>query len=554
MDDLFRGDVGFYGPVSINDKNLGIPISPYMYAKKSDCNKIAGIVHRFGRSMPDRNALQDKYHRFAIGFIDQYVPKLTRDDVPSFDEWLQYSTYSKHRKDSLRETRDEMSHVTRDMCNSKSFIKDEGYGEMKNPRIINSPSDYFKVIIQPLQKAADEKMFHDPVMSKWFIKGTDPRTWVERMENTFGGAKVINTDFRSFECHHRGVFAKVIWHWQMHMYRNLFVSRAHKNLIHKLILGTNVNKMGNVSATIDETLMSGVAWTSSGNAVLNLTINCFLALEEMFPDLEPEELVAKAHLFIGLFEGDDGVFINVGQRDERAKELGVLLTFKKTQDYSTAEFCSMVVPRGETALSYDFRKAIQNFSILPVKYAGANDSVCKALVRAKAMSYKYMYGSSPIVGELALKLLEMTSGIDVSGVLDVLDDRKRIIVDKFLEGVHSSKGALLRERPVISWAARCNYAEVFGISPEQQLVLEAQIRGSKGPVLSLDISQFYDRQQLEMSMLYQSTEPGPAYYPLQANAFVRSIVSDGLKGTTRVRCARVDKAFEPCALPPGYGQ
>lgn len=553
VNDLFRHDVGFYGKIRIEDAGLGIPISPYMYDKKSDCNKVAGITHRFGRKMPQDTASQAEFYKFAVGFIKRYVPQLVPEDVPSFEEWLESTNHSGERKKQLYEARSEVLYTVKSMCNSKSFIKDEGYGEMKNPRIINSPSDHFKAIIQPLQKAADKRMFTDPVMSKWFIKGTDPSQWVKRMEDTFGGQPVINTDFKSFECHHRGPFAKVIWFWQMHMFRNLFISRAHKNMICRVILGTNVNKMGNLSATIDETLMSGVPWTSSANAILNLTMNAYFAMKVLHPQDSVGSLVRHAADFRALFEGDDGLFENVGQTEQQAKDLGVLLTFSRAPDYSTAKFCSMVVPRGETTLSYDFKKAMINFTILPVKYAGARESICNALIRAKALSYRHMYGHSPIVGELACKLLELTRGVDVSCVLDVLDDRKKEILkaamtERTPEGKHT-----YHIRPNVSWAARCNYELVFGISPEEQLDIERQIRESEGPALKLNIQGFFDRQQIDMSLAYQFDTPGEEYFPLRANAYVRSVIENDLKGTGRYRCERVDRGFDPCAVPPGYG-
>jgi hypothetical protein len=499
--------------------------------------------------MPEAQENQQRFYEYARKFIRAYVPQLTRLDILNFDEWLARTPYSQARKDYLANVRDELTHADKKICDSKSFIKDESYGEPKNPRLINSPSDESKTILGPLQKAMDEKMFHDPIMSRWFIKGTDPRTWIDRMEETFHSEKVINTDFSSFECHHRGVFAKVIWFWQMHMSRNIFVSRCHKRMISRLIRGTNHSKLSKCTSDIDETLMSGVPWTSSANGILNLIINSYLAMNHKYPTQNVDFLVREALTFRGLFEGDDGLFEDVGQTEKAARDLGVKLDLIRCRDYSFASFCSMVAPRGETSLCYDFRKAFTNFTMLPAKYKDASETKCMALIRAKAMSYKYMYGNSPIVGAMAYKLLEMTKSIDYRPALDVLDERKRELVAKAAD----SKCA--KEVPEISAYSRHIYSAVFGISAEDQIELEETIMTANSFPIRCDLQKFYKTRDIVLSSTHCNSWPEPELYPTKPPPPIAAIIADGaLRGRTRSRCSRIDSAFDPLSIAPTYNR
>lgn len=544
--DFIRPCVGAWCQIRLIDSNSLRPILPYKYNQKSLTNQLAGIIHRYGRAMPQPTVDTRKFYAYGCAFISLYVPKCTKDDVIDYDTWLRESSYSCSRKVYLDGVRHSLYCIWKKTCDSKSFVKDECYCKPKQPRLINSPSDESKVILGPLQKAMDHKMFTDPVCGKWFIKGTNPATWTERMEQAFAGRKVINTDFTSFECHHRGDFARLVWKWQEHMWGDLCLSAGHKNMIRRLIRGTNFSALNRCTSLIDETLMSGVPWTSSANAILNLLINSYSAMVALHPTYTAPQLAKAAINFNGLFEGDDGIFEDYGQSTETTKALGVVLKFDRFPDYSTAKFCSMVVPRGESALAYDFKKAFMTFTLLPASLAQCRETTCRALLRAKAMSYMHMYHSSPIVGALAYKVLDLTRSLDIRPVLHTLEERKREIIHAALQ----DKSYL--RKPTVSDASRIVYEQVFKISPDEQIRIEQEILNSPGPEISANISGYFSVQDLALDD-HCSPFYDPEIFPTNPPELVKQIVADGrLKGKSRTRCLKVDNSFGYHPVHPYY--
>lgn len=508
-----------------------------------------------------------RFVEFAKKMVLEHVPTLDPKEVMNFEEWLEHSSYSGNRKDQLRLERERIISGKMKWCNSKAFIKYEGYDKAdKPPRIINSPSDAVKTILGPYQASMDHAMFTK--LQRWFVKGTDPRTWVEKQEQAFGTMKVINTDFSSFECHHRGAMAYIVWFWQMHMLRDVFAAhasgkRAHKNFINKLIRGSNVNYMGKIKVKIDETLMSGVAWTSSSNGLLNWLINSFLCLNHGNETDGIDDLVRESHSFRGMFEGDDGVFEDRGQTDDEAECLGVMLVMKRYDNYEQADFCSMTFVRGEPAMAYDWRRAVRNLCLIPMQYIDSNDSKLKSLLRAKALSYSYLYHDSPIVGELAKKVLDLTRGYCCDGVLGVLEVHKRQFIAKALSE------RLYHHVPNPSPAMRVAYAAKFGISPAEQLLMERQIRNS-GEEIKIDMLHWWKPEHLELALNYLSASREPIkIQPFQRELFfqdskkkalgsasdiIRQFAAEGRRGKSRKRVKELDKQLDSVhhAIPFSY--
>lgn len=527
--DSVRTIGGFYSDVRVEDTAIDQPIYNYFYNTRSASNQATGVMHRFGCKMELK--VTDRFMKYAKTVIRKLKP-LEHWELISEEEWLEQSSYSEARKQQLRDAREKCNTSNVSYCNSKSFIKKESFPKPNAPRIINSPDDKIKIILGSLQASIDKSMFRQ--WKHWFVKGTDPKDWVNRMQETFGNMGVINTDFSSFECHHRGRLAELVFYWQMHMLRNVHASRAQKRFRWKLIRGTNRNKMDKLVAEIDETLMSGVAWTSSANGLLNFLINSYLCLNHGNEDLSIDELVSNLDHFKGLFEGDDGIFEDRGQRAEAAKELGLKLKFDRYPTYAGASFCSMVVFPGEQDLCYDFKKALTNFTQLPDEYRNSSELKCMALLRAKALSYKYVYGNSPIVGVLADKVLELTRSIDARGSLAVLEGPKREYAEKAL----LRKDYLNPCRPTDT--TREAYARKFKISPEEQIFIENEIKAS-GKRIRVSIAHHFKPEQLLMSIRHLTDHDECTSIPVTVPPRVASALRLGINGKSCIRVAKVDK-------------
>jgi hypothetical protein len=359
-------------------------------------------------------------------------------------------------------------------------------------------------------------------MRRWFVKGTDPKTWPTRLEETFGGSRVINTDFTSFECHHRGVYAELVYFWMMHMTRRVFITRGHRRLLAKIILGRNANRFSRLSASLDQTLMSGLPWTSSANGFLNLTINAYLVVKSRHPTLTVDELVEKADGFKGVFEGDDGLYEFEDISPALIAALGVKLDLDVYSDYSRAGFCSIQVVRGQNSLCVDYRKVLGNFFELPRKYIGCSDVKAISLLRARALSYSHIAHDSPVVGALAYRMCELTKGLDISGVTGVLDDRKKEFVEKAL------RSRDYMSKPNVTDSMRLAYMDAFGVTPVEQLQLEAEIMEGTLDGFHLSLSHRWNAAELDVGRRFLSEAPGRVFITDTFNPAYRDVLIRGL--------------------------
>lgn len=485
-----RKCVGLTPKICFLDRQLRLPLTGFTY-QPSITNEIASAMHRYGADMPTTSPLDAEFEAFAKCVIHT-LPKLTKDDLIPFEQWV--SKYPKKRQEYLRKIHASIEKTDASFATSASFLKAEQYAEPKIPRSINAPSDEAKVILGPLQESIDKKMFKS--RPDVFVKGSDPLTWPDRLENILGDLPCVNTDFSSFECHHRGRFANVIWYWQMHMLRDVHKNKFHKNLICALIKGKNVCRYRNSTASIVETLMSGVAWTSSANGVLNWLINCYLSAKHLMPNASPSELALYSKKFKCQFEGDDGIFEDVGVPDSLIAQLSIRLDFQRKRNYTEAHFCSQVIDRQERMLCYDWRKMLMKISCIPIKWKGCKDATEKTLLRGMALSYQYLYARSPVVSAIILKILDLTRGHDVRKLIAGCS------LDQMTLDRMTAAGRAMTRMPEISAGTRSVYEQAFGLSPSEQIRLETEILASKDETTLLDMSTYWTVLQTDAAIRF----------------------------------------------------
>lgn len=459
-------------------------------------NQIAACVHRFGRDMPMiEGKLGKDFTEYAKAFIVTHFTPLQPDEVLDFAAWLDKTPYSQGRKDYLTITRWEAERLEETFCDSKSFLKKEGYGKIKQPRAINSYVDASKAILGPLQHAIDKKTFS----TKWFVKGKNPNTWPQLLLERFGDNPVMGTDFSSFEAHHRGAFAFVVHYWVMHMVRDCGQSNAYLRLVSRMMRGTNKTEFSAIRAEIDERLMSGAMWTSSANGVLNLLIMSYLNARTCNKTAPPAELATNIdEYFQGFVEGDDGICIDRQVEQSLIDRLGVVLKFETASHFSRASFCGIVCDVSDpTKLEVikDPIKVLRNFFIIDGKYANSSDKVHMALLRAKAYSLMCNHHNSPIIGPLCDKVCEMTRGVSIRVTSET--DFKR----SFIEETLAKK--LWQKKSHVTPASRLLTEEMFGVTCEQQLRFERTIAAATGEI-RLDLSEFaspHEREYIETNVV-----------------------------------------------------
>lgn len=449
-----------------------VPLVPRIPDRDFPENQVLSAISRFATEMPsgDQNTLEE-FWEFARRFIERLWPLgVEPDDVPNFKQWLESCNYSGGRKRALFDLRKDLSILElhgRDAYHvCQSFVKHETYPTYKAPRAINSLSDISKTIVGPLCKAIDTATFK----SRFFVKGSNPKTWPERLEELFGGVPVLGTDFTAFESHHTGVFARIVKHWMMHMVRRLPNAKLAKDMIHLLCDMRNVCKFKHITCEVDQRLMSGAMWTSSANGVLNLIINAFLAVKAVGTKTLEEQVRWAVEDFKGVFEGDDGLSVDYGQCPKLIESLGLVLVLERQPDYGEAGFCGIVCPRFNPQVAKDPQGVLENFFWLAPRYASWSRNKQLGLLRAKAMSYKYTFGDCPIIGALCDWALYRTRS--VTARWECVNSTWRCVSTEIESGFDHGTRAQVR------LASRTIVDRRFGISVDQQLSFEKAFEAS----------------------------------------------------------------------------
>ena len=471
----------------IRNPHTGVPdLIPYNPDKQHLDNYLAAAFHRFCRRMDEPDpATADEFERFCKSFIVNKVDQLVDSDLLTVDQWLEGTKYKPARREYLGKLAAKTTTIYSWEFFCACFLKDEHYMEDKNPRAINSPSDVTKAVLGPLVKSIEKKFFKQ--FSHIFVKGSDPRTWPERLRNMFGDRSVMETDFKSFESHHRGVYSRVVHFFFMHMLRGTSMANSERRMISQLVLGTNVCQFQDVEVIVEERLMSGVLWTSLANGLLNFLILAFLNTTTMRPDLSPEQRVETIpEHFVGLVEGDDGICLNNSIPESLIKKMGLMLEFDVHSKFSEASFCGCVCDPDSLAIALDPLKILRSFFYLPGKYVRSSRKVKLALLRAKALSYTVTAPKCPVVRPLVDRILEITRGMSVDGVIAEFEAHKQDMIRVAQEELRQSRDY---RRGKIPDSMRFVVWQRFGVSPEEQLIMEDAIERWDGSTdLMMDLS------------------------------------------------------------------
>lgn len=460
--------------VGIVDGTMKPWIPPFVPAKKDMHSHIASAMKRYGVRMPEQDAGEIAvFEQYCKGFIETYFkPPVS---MPTFEEWLEHSKYPGWRREELREVARRTNYARpgnkrEDWFYAQSFIKDESYPEPKIARTINALSDEIKCIYGPAFHAID-KATYATLGGKWFIKGTNPRELPKRMAALFGDRPVVETDFSSFESHHRGAFNRIVRHWMMHMVRGFpRCGRQWKKTLSRIVHGTNTCRYSTIEVTLDETLMSGASWTSSSNGVMNLLIMSYIWARSSRPDLGVRELIELAKEFPGLVEGDDGISVDTGFDEAIVKKLGLKLKFERHARFGEANFCGVVMGEDGEVMT-DPKEFIRKFYLLPQSLAHASEKKKMAYLRCKAMSALVQYRNCPVVGPIAQSVMDRTKGYDIRGVIGQFD---RYTQDKIRNAL-AMKKTLASETTHIKDTTRIAMEQRYGLVTRLQREIEEKV-------------------------------------------------------------------------------
>jgi predicted nucleic acid-binding Zn-ribbon protein len=334
----------------------------------------------------------------------------------------------------------------------------------------------------------------------------------------------METDFSSFEAHHRDGFAEIGRFWMMHMCRECGTN-GFRRMVSRMLKGTNTSVFKSITASVDERLMSGAMWTSSQNGVLNLLIMSYLNGRTMFPDVDPTSLAHNVDsFFCGLVEGDDGICRDRRVDPSLISSLGIDLKFKTFKHFGDASFCGNVCDPFELRVVSDPIKVLKNFFVLPSKYRGSRETLCNAMLRAKALSYKYSLNDCPIIGPLCHSICNLTRSVSIDSALTELEDHKRDLVRR------SVLAKTWKDEPNITQRSRELVESHFGVSIAKQLEIEQIISQSSDGHYKLDLYQFMTTDDLMLSDYVTTVDAPIPVFPLNhVNPIITDVFRNGLK-------------------------
>lgn len=490
-----------------------------MFHPDMDClaNRIGAVVHRVGRLMPQPDVvIMRQFLDFAFLFITGRIASVVPGDVLTAENFVKTGPWTGGRKLDLLRLLRVTTTVAEDrlyqkVAGSKCFIKDEGYEEPKHARAICSPSDLSKVLVGNLISAADHATFES--LRAWSVKGTDPRDWPRREREMFSDGPVFCTDFSSFEAHHRGVYSHIVWIWIKHMLRGIDGISVQRRLIRALILGRNVMEFKGVTFKLDRRLMSGSCWTSSANFMLNLLSMSFLFFRAEMPMGNPHIWVQNFDRFVGLVEGDDGICRQFAVNQLDITRMGLRLEMEFHPNFSSAGFCSIYCNPVDLECVKDPRKILRSFFWLPTKYAKCAKNKVLGLIRAKALSYKYLLGNNPIVGHLCDWVLFRTRS------------KRAIWWEPMYLLEHIDKKLLLaswRNKSVVSDFSRQYVHHNFGISPQLQRSIESSFDWGSD-VVKFDFSFLADDRVYELGRVMVSRSEKFQHPEFEPDALIQAL-------------------------------
>jgi len=492
--------------LGIYDSILGTPVLPLSYPDRKDpVNQLAGFISRVGAMMPERDeARTEHFEAYATAFI-MTLPSLGENDVPNLLAALAKTSYNKSWQEYLAQIRDANRHWNSETDLIKMFIKlepsswgvdAEGTEIPGEPRCINAQSAIATSLLLPLFQEIDKVIFnHDG--HKYFVKGMAPRAIPKLLIERMGSGAVMTNDFSSFEAHHTGVYARILFKLFMHMIRRLPNKKPLKALLHKMTMGVNRIKGFYFSMVLLQRMMSGVLWTSSGNGFLNLLFMSYISQVKPgeYPDVTKMVAWTRSS-FSGVVEGDDSIMplpdAEVADVKTIVAELGLNAKIEIFESVDRAGFCGVQCDTKSMVSVRDPIKAIRKAQALPMKFLDSSAKVHKAYLRGVAISGKDIAGDTPIYGAYCDWVLAQTRGYDTERYRGDLDTYQR---DTFDAAV---KRKIWQMPANVSTSSRGLVEELYGIPVALQIDIEERIRNSAGK-LELPISLFMSKPQIAHS-------------------------------------------------------
>lgn len=316
------------------------------------------------------------------------------------DDWLAHSNYTAARAAELKKLASDYMNGDIDMnriylCDS--FIKSEMYDEIKEARIINARTDWFKVIAGPYIHAIEKLVYDDH-----FVKHKTPAQIVKRLNKLRSvGSIFMETDYSSFE----GSFDPELQrHVERALWDHMLVDYPEiLSIIQRAYSRSHIRYKNRAHAIFEGSRMSGDMWTSLANGFTNKMINEYMAM------------CARDNEYDYLVEGDDAIICSSSRWDtDIPARLGFKLTLETASDFNELSFCGLNAVDG--VLIPNVRKILTRYGYTAeMKYymdVKTNNQRYRDLMYSKACSLLATSAKVPVLGELARQQMRVWNGVN----------------------------------------------------------------------------------------------------------------------------------------------
>jgi hypothetical protein len=327
------------------------------------------------------------------------------------------------------------------------------------------------------------------------------------------GAKYFWGDFTSFESHFTPEIMEAIeFVMYEYMVQHLPGGAEFMRLCHEVLAGTNHCILKYFTIDVNGRRMSGEMNTSLGNGFTNLMLILFL-FSEIGEVVNP------------VVEGDDSntSFMERCPTAEDFAKLGFTIKCGVSDNFEEMSFCGMIFDPDDLVNITDPLKVLSTFGWARSAYTRYSTNKLRALLRCKSLSYLHQYSGAPIIQELALYGLRMTSGVDVRSFLK--RDRSLGVWERtmYLDAVAFFKANPKLPLRKVPFNTRHLCERMFGTSPEQQVQVELYLSSLTalqplgGPILSLDyppvLYDYYDRYVVTRDRLDRDLDYPSEFWP-----------------------------------------
>lgn len=428
-------------------------ISPICCDSNDPATQVAGIQKRMGRMMPtaDPESLAS-FSNYVDWWLKKHLTPLAKLDT--FEEWLEGTNYTEERKNELR-NENAINHWQADNRKFRrvaSFQKSESYPMYKHARGINSRHDAFKCFSGPAFKSIERQVYNVRHNGKLiFVKHIPVQDRPAAVAALWqDGSQTRESDFSNYEA---SFFVAMMLICELKLYAYMLqrfptISKA----VCDTIGGVNHGSMRcGVKFSLRGRRMSGDMCTSLGNGFTNFMVFSWLM---------------RGRKWDGMVEGDDGVFcvhdrLPLPTEADYAK-LGFVVKLVEHEKPSEANFCGIVC--ADQAVLKNPIKVFQTFGWTQSQIYSPM-WVMDELLRAKALSLAYEAPHCPLTRALADRALYETRGCKPRFVSDGYHDFSDVPTDESKLPSQLTDGA-----------TRVLFARLYGVSPDDQIVIENRIR------------------------------------------------------------------------------